>query len=515
MAKIRPRPPKMPRRPKLAFFFGAGSEVAYGLPSGGRFALEVLKGSKRQVQAFKDYRDYIDVNCSASYREWLPDQFKMKQVLSLTGTDQSRVFEDSLATGYKRIIERLDNFDAAAIAFLSAIGWTEKKIASTFATLSGGKRFGENVYSYVKIKRSVSDEPALLFASKYFSAMIDLSRDGPISESMALLTHDTNQLYLGAHGQGTMLSMSDNPLVDAPEDNPAFQELGSMFEMHSLDAGASAFKAVMAHRDESAITELNVFPLIATMVLESAVEQFLDYRSIVDELTPSLFRPKEQWGKFTKIFTFLMGAREYMLPKQESGLKKTQGYYHDLVKALDLIDIVSVGTSNYTSICTQALAERWGGKVVHLNGSLAEFLDPYKGEIVSQESQANIARFLVPFLFTQSGIKPLTSVEVSRRFVNYYDEIVESDAAIVIGFGFNNDDGHINSLFRQAIDRHNLPLIVLSHSPSGRVDADSGALMAKALRVAPSSDLTVLAVNNARQIDGRPWLDAVIDTLKR
>lgn len=500
-------------RPRLAFFFGAGAEVSYGLPFGGQFALEVLKGAKDQVAAFKTYRNRIANECSDDYRGWLPERFATKQVSSLTGTDQGRVFEDSLASGFERIIETLDDYDTVANGALSAIGWTEQRVARAFEALSG-KVFGEHVYSKVKIKRSIAEAPARLFTSKYFSAILDLTRDSVISDVLADLARSTNQIYLGAHGQGTMLSMTDSPLLGAPEDNPAFQELGSMFQMHALDAGVSAFKAVMAHRPQGEVTDITVFPLLATLALESAVERFLDYRSIVDDLLPALFKPRDAWGKFTKIFTFLMGAREYMHPKQRAGLEITRGYYHDLAEQARKVTITTIGTSNYTSLCGAALADAFEGKVVHLNGSLDEYLDPYKNELAPQKAQAETPRFLVPFLFTQSGIKPLTSVEVSRRYVDFYDAVVESDAAIVAGFGFNADDGHINSLFRQAIDRTELRVVVLKYSPTGLGDAEDAAReMAKTLRVSSGAHITVLPVNGDRKTEGRGWLEAALDAL--
>lgn len=36
----------MSEKRKIGFLFGAGAEIGYGLPSGGKFVLDIFKGSK-------------------------------------------------------------------------------------------------------------------------------------------------------------------------------------------------------------------------------------------------------------------------------------------------------------------------------------------------------------------------------------------------------------------------------------------------------------------------------------
>ncbi|EEM13838.1 MULTISPECIES: hypothetical protein [Bacillus] len=52
----------MEQKKKLGFFFGAGAELGYGLPSGGRFALDIFKGSKEEDrEAFREQLANIDL----------------------------------------------------------------------------------------------------------------------------------------------------------------------------------------------------------------------------------------------------------------------------------------------------------------------------------------------------------------------------------------------------------------------------------------------------------------------
>ncbi len=237
---------------------------------------------------------------------------------------------------------------------------------------------------------------------------------------------------------------SDNPLKNAPDDNPAFAELGRLFDVNPVDAGVAAFETVMDHQEGGPVdaTAPGLFEILAVSVLEAAVEQ-LDYRAMLDELLPSLYRPRDSWAKFTKVSLFLRATRDYVVQQQNAARGVTDGYYHDLAVALAArrFELVRVGSSNYTDLCHSAIRELHQEPVLALNGSLDLSLDPYKNEIVPATRSAQVARFLVPFLFTQSGVKPLTSVDVSRKYVAYYDAVKDSDAAVVAGFGFHGDDG--------------------------------------------------------------------------
>jgi len=65
---------------KIGLFFGADAEISYGLPSGGKFALDIFKASvSDQKQQFKDDLKKIDTR-SLYAREWLPTNIHQKPV---------------------------------------------------------------------------------------------------------------------------------------------------------------------------------------------------------------------------------------------------------------------------------------------------------------------------------------------------------------------------------------------------------------------------------------------------
>lgn len=65
---------------KYGFLFGAGAEAAYGLPSGGKFALEIFRhDTAKSKEAFKNSRDNVDTH-TAYANDWLPEGFSDKNI---------------------------------------------------------------------------------------------------------------------------------------------------------------------------------------------------------------------------------------------------------------------------------------------------------------------------------------------------------------------------------------------------------------------------------------------------
>jgi len=501
--------------PRIAFFFGAGAELAYGLPTGGRFALEVIRRAKDPAEAFKMDRARVAASCTAEYRDWLPADFATRTVSRLGKAEHGRIFEDSLRAGYLRVVNVLDEYDARAIAFLAQHGLDDRAVSTRFTDLSGGTSFGATPYAAVSVSDSLTHEPTRLFRSRYFSAILALAKDGVNSDEMTRLARATIQFYLGAYGQGAMDSMAAEPLKNVPTDNPAFAELGRLFDVNAVDAGAAAFDEVMNYHSTGAVdaSPAGLFRALAIGVLESAVETFLDYRTMLDELLPALYQPKHAWAKFTKVNLFLRATRDYVLEQQVAAHGKTEGYYHELAAAIDagLLSAERIATSNYTDLCSRALHRMHAEPVVALNGSLDRFLDPYKNAIVRAVDAPTIPRFLVPFLFTQSGMKPLTSVHVSRDYVTFFDAMCSSQAVVAAGFGFNADDGHINTLFREAVDEAHRRLIVLDFTPGGAYDsAFRRRTIAANLRIDNEDRIVVLPIDGHRRVHGRPWPQEVV-----
>ena len=59
---------------KVSLFFGAGAEASYGLPSGGKFALDIFRmNTSDDKSILKEQLNNIDKQ--STYSRWLPEGF--------------------------------------------------------------------------------------------------------------------------------------------------------------------------------------------------------------------------------------------------------------------------------------------------------------------------------------------------------------------------------------------------------------------------------------------------------
>lgn len=205
-------------------------------------------------------------------------------------------------------------------------------------------------------------------------------------------------------------------------------------------------------------------------------------------------------GKFSKINIFLHTVRRYISNialENKDNIDKGNGYYHDIKKLQESHEVYCIGTTNYNTFIEDII----GKEVFFLNGSVNDYYDPYLNKIVKEEDNENRKHIIVPFLFTQSGIKPLTSVKMSSRYVELYNKFNESDIICICGFGFNSDDGHINGMFRELIEDEDKKLVILHLHESNSYDEKGIKNQYKnKLRLDSIKNLNIIPVNRENRL---------------
>ncbi|EGO2845714.1 hypothetical protein IBQ16_002791, partial [Enterococcus faecalis] len=108
----------MDQKKKLGFFFGAGAELGYGLPSGGRFALEIFKGSKEEDrESFRQRLTKVDLQSQIA-TQWLPENFQSKRISIFGKGNFEEIISSSLEHRRQGILEYLENFDSNIVKIL-------------------------------------------------------------------------------------------------------------------------------------------------------------------------------------------------------------------------------------------------------------------------------------------------------------------------------------------------------------------------------------------------------------
>ena len=182
---------------KLGLFFGAGAEMAYGLPSGGKFAIELFRldptEEKKKLRA-----ELQSINRLSAYAtKWLPDKYWSKNLHAFGKSEFSSLIESSIENKKHKLIKRLGDFDTLAEAQFETLGFDDAALRTAYrATFQ--KELGVEVYSQVIRLNSMLGEHGEIFGARYYSAMLDVIRDQPEATQLKRLAVSFLQLLVGS-----------------------------------------------------------------------------------------------------------------------------------------------------------------------------------------------------------------------------------------------------------------------------------------------------------------------------
>ncbi|PKE62179.1 hypothetical protein [Macrococcoides caseolyticum] len=310
------------------------------------------------------------------------------------------------------------------------------------------------------------------------------------------------QLQLGAMSEDISRSIEDNIFSKDELDLDIFDDLGGNLKVNYELAGVKGLE-LLANKNEIFDDELVEF---AFDILEIIYADVLDYKSLIDSNWHYLYNPKNEWAKFCKIAIFLYTVQEYIEKMSKNLALTREGYYDDLGKVN--FDINIVATTNYNNfIETKSTHE-----VIYLNGGVNEFYDPYLNKIGKKEDlNKHEEHFIVPLMFTQSGTKPMTSIDMAEKYVNFYNEMKNSDILCSIGFGFNPDDEHINNIIRKLIDEDEKELVIFDVT---RDVHTKKSIIIKSLKIKNQNRIHVVDVDvNSRTKNDKIWYQILEEIL--
>ncbi|MCY6485041.1 hypothetical protein OW763_11890 [Clostridium aestuarii] len=494
---------------KLGILFGAGAEIDYGLPSGGEFALDIFRqDTNKSKEKFKQIRDSIDYSTHyATY--WLPNDYATKSVSSYGKSAFETIIRDTIEHNRGKIIAKFNDFDNIAKK-------EEKKLVKKYnksVTKIIEEKLGQDI-AKLKMAQVISfvdifKEGNKIFNSNYFPAMLLLYKDkNLLSENvrneLRKIIISIFQLQIGSLSQNLTRRINDGIFATKDDSIDLLDDIGDIIQLNYQSTGLSGLEYVIENKKIDLNSDDNVILYFCKKIIETIYSSALDYKSLIDSNWHYLYCPKDEWAKFCKINIFLITVRQYMLNHSYMIKKKIKnGYYHDLKQAIDKKNVVSsIATTNYNTFISDVLGE----KIYFLNGSTEIWYDPYLNRIGKKSDLENDEKhFLVPLLFTQSGTKPMTSIEMSMQYVNMYKNFKKSDAICVVGFGFNLDDEHINGILRTLIDGNNKKMVVVDIEKGIPIQQRINAIADK-LKVQNIGNIKMLLVNKNREVDNTNWL---------
>lgn len=499
---------------KIGFMFGAGAEISYGLPSSGEFALNIFRQDLSESKnIFENQRK--SVGGDKNYEKWLPDNFSSKRVTPFSIKSFEDIIKSTIEQNKDKIILCLNNLDSTAEKIISEKKQELGDINDAFKAINeidvSNSSMNETV-SYV----SEFDDGDGLFKSHYFSAILIAYKKFKIKkldeEKKELGKIIISILQLQVASLGAKFVNRLNEMVFSKKDNEIdiFDEIGDILQLNYQFAGLSGFKYLLNLQKPNLKKTEGRILRFAQILLEKIYETVLDYKAFIDSNWMYLYYPSSNWSKFCKISIFLLSVRNYLdntIPKLQS---KRKGYYDDVYEAIQSkkFEICGVATSNYSTLIHSKLQT---DNIAYLNGSVELWYDPYLNRIGKMNDLKQSKHFIVPLMFTQSGTKPMTSVEVSISYVEYYKALCEADEICVIGYGFNSDDDHINGIFRELVDRKNKSLIIVTVKDKFLSEEIKREEILRNLRIQNGSKIKILFVDNERKIQEKLWIDHIIE----
>lgn len=140
-------------------------------------------------------------------------------------------------------------------------------------------------------------------------------------------------------------------------------------------------------------------------------------------------------------------------------------YYHYIKKYLhgkQNYSLSGVITTNYFDFAERELKEL-GGNFAYPNGQLKLFEFPesleVKNIIESKDFKTDGSCLFFPFIFGQSYVKPIIHPIQIKEFAKIDEILSDSELLVVLGYGINEDDSHLNAYLHDFANKHNILIV--------------------------------------------------------
>ena len=106
-------------------------------------------------------------------------------------------------------------------------------------------------------------------------------------------------------------------------------------------------------------------------------------------------------------------------------------------------------TTNYTDF-SETVTGTEKERIAFVHGKLNLF-ENTKSKAVAEIESFSDDDFIFPFIFVQSGVKPIVNRSQIHEFEKASQMIMNVDEVLVLGYGINSDDEHISNLLRERV----------------------------------------------------------------
>ena len=138
----------------------------------------------------------------------------------------------------------------------------------------------------------------------------------------------------------------------------------------------------------------------------------------------------------------------------------------------------NVVTTNYTSLAEKITENPY---TIYLHGKLTWFEDLKKLTVFDCTDRGEYqllkqSNRILPFILIPSGVKPLICPRQIREFAKFIDVLSDTDTLVVVGYKFNSEDNHINSIIVDWLRNQSKRMIYINYNNDVRFDGLEWAL---------------------------------------
>jgi hypothetical protein len=150
-------------------------------------------------------------------------------------------------------------------------------------------------------------------------------------------------------------------------------------------------------------------------------------------------------------------------------------------------------------------------KIAYVHGRLNWFECPYTLQVYDSQDEADQNAFnnylLFPYIFIQSGIKPVVErkqLNEYRKALKYFDD---ADELVILGYNLNVDDNHQNSLLHSFVLRDGKKVTYFNYENTGFIKKN----LKEKLRICEGENVKVEIIN----INGQNGIELFEELVKR
>lgn len=390
---------------KTGILFGAGAEVCFGMPSGAEFAMMIFSPEEKIIeQAKKNFKNYYDDD-EKRFKTFGVTEYNLvlKSIIE-NHIDKFPYFNDEDKNKLEMYIDSRNNFKEAKELNINAMPRAKKPI-----------------YTYENFSSLVQTLAAFYLIKKADAIKQNAVTNLDLGDKLQELFNDSvNSIFSIDYEKFLKLKAETLSVLLTKKDNEEVENVGE--------------------------EQINLFIEVRDKIKKIYSEIF-DYQLLLNEYYGYLFKESScskktdsSETKKNKIVSFLFIIQQCIeqLFNEKKPFENT--YYSDIKE--NNPENFEIASTNYSEID--------GLDITFLNGATNKYLDLKSFDIVCGE-QAEKVRFCVPFIFPQTALKPLVSIDSISPFVDIYKRFKECEKIAVVGFGFNYDDVLLKSMFHKLI----------------------------------------------------------------